>query len=124
MSICTPCLKALPLASCAGVLTVGTVDLTDQSVNVYIKDITTGQLMQLEGDADVDGLVTVDLTEKKFFDNHSYELWVTDAGADMYAKEDFTFGYETFDTICLTFEFVQTVAGEPIVFVAQTIEQA
>lgn len=124
MSICTPCLQALPLASCAGVLTVGTIDLTAQSVNVYIRDVTTGQIMQLEGDADADGLVTVDLTEKKFFENHSYELWVTDTGADMMAKEDFAFGYEIFDTICLTFEYVQTVEGEPVQFVAQTVTEA
>ena len=124
MSICTPCLKAKPLASCTGVLTIGTIDLTDSTVNVYIHDITTGQIMQLEGASDADGLVTVDLSEKKFFDNHAYELWVTDAGVDMYEKEDFIFGYENFDTFCLTFNEVVTVTGEPVIFAEQTIMEA
>lgn len=124
MSICTPCLKALPLATCTGVLTIGTIFLFDQTVNVYIHDVTTGQIMQLEGEADTDGLVTVDLSQKKFFDNHAYELWVTATGVDMSAKEDFYFMYETFDTICLTFEGVVTVTGDPVMFVNQTVEQA
>lgn len=123
MSICTPCLKALPLATCTGELEIGTIALTDSSVNIYIHDITTGQIMQVAADSDADGVVTVDLSEKAFFDNHAYELWITDAGADMYDKQDITIGYETVDTVCLTFNGVVTLTGDPVVYANQVITQ-
>lgn len=124
MSVCNPCLKAKALPNCTQELAIGTISEINSSVTVYIQDITTGQIMLLPATSDGDGLVTVDISEKKFFDNHAYELWITDSGADYKDKMDITVGSTIKDTVCLLFEGVVSVSGEAELFVSQIVIEA
>lgn len=124
MSICDPCLRAKPLPNCIQELTIGTLSLLNSNVSVYIQDVTTGQITLLSGTTNGAGELSVDISGKKFMDTHSYDLWVTDSGADFEDRLDITIGSSVNNTVCLRFESVVSVEGESEMFVSQTIIEA
>lgn len=124
MSICTPCLVAKPIPSCTQTLNIGTISDINANVRVYIQDITTGQILSFDTTSDGSGLVSVDLSENNFFDNHAYEMWVTDANAEYRDAKDITIDSQTEKVICLRFEYVQDSTGGSELFTSQTLQNA
>lgn len=125
MAVCNPCIKTKTLPNCIAQLVIGTVSLINQSVKVYIQDLATGGLVILSGTTDGTGILTVDFPESNiFFDNHPYELWVTDIGADIGAFEPITIGGNTSEIVCLRFQQVKGDDGSVEVYVSQTLLEA
>lgn len=125
MSVCNPCIKTKTLPNCLSQLVIGTIALISQSVKVYIQDIATGALMVLDGTSDGDGLVTVEFEDSKyFFENHPYELWITDIGADIGAFETITFDGASSNTVCMRFHSVKGEDGDIVAYLTQTIAEA
>jgi hypothetical protein len=71
-------IKDLP--TCLNELVLGTIELLNQDVYVFIKNNSNGQFTRLTAQSDIDGLVTLDLTQlpdNYFSDNYNYDFWVT-----------------------------------------------
>ncbi len=125
MPVCNPCIKTKTLPNCLATLVVGITALTSQQVKVYIQDLATNGLLILTGSADNTGLVSLTLPDPSpFFDNHSYELWVTDLGAGIGAYESISINGSTSDIICLRFETVKGEDGSVESYLTQTLMEA
>jgi hypothetical protein len=73
-------IKDLP--TCLNELVLGTIELLNQDVYVFIKNNSNGQFTRLTASSDIEGLVTIDLTQlpdNYFSENYSYDFWVTSA---------------------------------------------
>lgn len=125
MSVCNPCIKTKVLPNCLTQLVVGIVALVSQTVKVYIQDLATGGLTILDGTTDNTGLLTVEFPEPNiFFDNHPYELWVTDIGAGVADFAPITINGTTSDVVCLRFQQVKGGDGTVEAYLTQTLIEA
>lgn len=121
MSVCNLCLRAKTLPLCLQQLIVGNIALLATNVYLFINDITTGGVAAIPVTTGAAGEITVDVSQVGFFENHTYELWVTDAGAGFKDKQTITVGSDTTETICMRFEKVKDEDGENFSFLTQTI---
>lgn len=121
MSICVTCFKAKTLPCCLTTLFVGAIGIVNLPVMVYIKDITTGRIQNIAASSDGSGNVEIDLSEKSFFDNHAYEMWITAAGADFSDKEIITIAGQQYYSVCMDFDTVTNTDGGAETFAEATI---
>ena len=76
MSACTPCTRTINLPLCLDSIDIG-VTTPSTAVFIYIMNNTTGRLIRLQDITSITGLITADVTNINFSNNHNYEVWVT-----------------------------------------------
>lgn len=124
MSVCNPCTQVKNIATCTQSIVLGTITITDDTVRVYFKNISTGLIFSLDAPSDISGNVTVDTSDIEFIENTPFEVWITEAGADPNEKQDITIGATTSQTICVRFDAIKNEAGEASIFATQTFSEA
>lgn len=117
------CTKLKDLPTCINDLIIGTISLVSQDVYVFIKNSTNGHTTRLIGNADSDGLVTVDVSEVYFSPHYSYDIWITATTDGPSDKQDITFDTYTFyDCLSAKFFRVENDSMEAVYYAAVTAE--
>jgi hypothetical protein len=101
--ICATTLKTKPIPTCLGELTIGVIADVSTAVNVHLHDVTTGRTEIFQETSDGAGIVKVDLTDKDFSDNHSYQIWITAAASSV--KTTITIGSKSSEIVELNFQY-------------------
>ena len=123
MTICIPSLKTKCIPLCLTDLIIGAIGIKNKAVHVYIKDLTTGRTEMFPSLSEADGYVVIDISAATFSDNHTYELWITLATANINDKQNITVDASTDTTLSLCFEDVE-FAGAMYHYSNQSLEVA
>lgn len=124
MSICNPCIQAKPIPKCTQQIELGTIEDADTNVSIYIWDVSTSLIQRIDATSDNTGLVTADTSQISLLASHSYEIWVTEAGAGYKEKLTITIGTAANENICLRVEEVKGEDGEMELYASQTLLEA
>lgn len=98
---CDNCDKALPIHYCATSLEVGTLT-ADTDYKAEFTNVATGRTDIVEGTSDVDGLLTLDITDLQPPYDLTFELRITDTDGE---PVSFTIGSTEY--CCVQFKFVK-----------------
>ena len=106
MSLCSTCFNAEDLPTCVEEVTFGTIDTTDETVTVYVKNLATDRIDAYVGNVSA-GIVTVD--DIKVPSSLMFELWCTLVEDSINERLAITNGSREY--LCIDFKAVKVNSG-------------
>lgn len=103
--LCSEYVKARSIPQCVTMLTIGSVDVLSDTVEVYLENEANGVIYLLTATTDGAGLVTLDLTDFELLSNSSYSVRVIKDGQ----AKDITIETETAKAVIFHVDLVNNV---------------
>lgn len=118
---CTQCKEVLPIPECAEAVLIGSITDFDTVVYIFVKNLSTGRIVQQESTSDDEGFVTLNTSDPDpsfYSESHFYELSITKQSDHFNVLQEITVEGSEDAYTCLLLQFQKIT---PLTYTGHTI---